>query len=72
MDPSGIRLGTPAATTRGIGRDEMRTIGGWLLEVLRSPDDEPLAKRMRHQVLELCRQFPVPGTDCRSPLPPGG
>lgn len=61
MDPSGVRIGTPALTTRGMGCDEMRTIGGWILEVLRAPDDEALAKRIRGQVLDLCRQFPVPG-----------
>ena len=38
MDPSGIRIGTPALTTRGMKCDEMRTIGGWILEALR-PDD---------------------------------
>jgi len=62
MDPSGIRLGTPALTTRGMGRGEMRTIGGWILQVLRSPDDEPLARRIRGAVSEVCRQFPVPGS----------
>jgi len=61
MDPSGIRIGTPALTTRGMGKDEMRRIGGWMLEVLRAVDDEALAQRIRGQVLELCRQFPVPG-----------
>jgi glycine hydroxymethyltransferase len=61
MDPSGIRIGTPALTTRGMGCDEMRKIGGWILEVLRSPDDEQLTQRIRGEVLELCGQFPVPG-----------
>ncbi len=61
MDPSGIRLGTPALTTRGMGCDQMRTIGGWFIEVLRAPDDETLAGRIRGQVAEMCKQFPVPG-----------
>ena len=63
MDPSGVRIGTPALTSRGMGCDEIRTIGGWILEVLRAPDDEALAKRIQGQVLELCRQFPVPGDE---------
>jgi len=61
LDPSGIRIGTPALTTRGMGCAEMRTIGGWILEVLRSPDDEKLLQRIRSAVSELCCQFPVPG-----------
>jgi glycine hydroxymethyltransferase len=61
MDPSGIRIGTPALTTRGMGCDEMRRIGGWILDVLRSPDDEAILQRIGGQVAELCRQFPVPG-----------
>ena len=61
MDPSGIRIGTPALTTRGMGADEMRRIGGWILDVLRSPDDGTLLQTIRGQVAELCRQFPVPG-----------
>jgi glycine hydroxymethyltransferase len=61
VDPSGVRFGTPALTTRGMGCDEMRTVGGWIVAVLRSPDDEKLAARIRGQVAGLCRQFPVPG-----------
>jgi glycine hydroxymethyltransferase len=61
MDPSGIRIGTPALTTRGMGVDEMRRIGGWIVEVLRSPEDEVLLQNIHDQVAELCRQFSVPG-----------
>ncbi|MEN6459549.1 MAG: serine hydroxymethyltransferase [Thermoguttaceae bacterium] len=61
MDPSGVRIGTPALTTRGMKSGEMRTIGGWILEVLRAPTDEALTERIRGQVLDLCRQFSVPG-----------
>ncbi|MCC6126338.1 MAG: serine hydroxymethyltransferase [Pirellulales bacterium] len=61
MDPSGIRIGTPALTTRCMGNQEMRTIGGWILQVLKAPDDESLAARIRGEVLQLCKQFPVPG-----------
>jgi glycine hydroxymethyltransferase len=61
MDPSGIRIGTPALTTRGMGCDEMCRIGGWIIEVLRAPDDEELTRQIRGRVAEMCRQFPVPG-----------
>ena len=61
MDPSGIRIGTPALTTRGMKARQMRTIGGWILEVLRPPDDARRAARIRAAVAELCGQFPVPG-----------
>jgi len=60
VDPSGIRVGTPALTTRGMGTAEMRTVGGWMLTALRGPDDQTLLKEIRDEIRELCRQFPVP------------
>ena len=60
MDPSGIRIGTPALTTRGMGTGEMQTIGGWMLDALRSPDDAAVQERLRGEICALCRQFPVP------------
>jgi len=62
VDPSGVRIGTPALTTRGMGCDEMRTIGGWILAALKAPDDEKLLGGIRQEVARLCRQFPIPGT----------
>jgi glycine hydroxymethyltransferase len=60
MDPSGIRIGTPALTTRGMGVDEMKRIGGWILEALRNPTDATVQQRVRGEVSQLCSQFPVP------------
>ena len=60
LDPSGIRIGTPALTTRGMGTDEMRRIGRWILDALKSPDDAAAQQRIRGEVSSLCSQFPVP------------
>lgn len=60
LDPSGIRIGTPALTTRGMSTGEMKTIGAWILEILKNPTDEALAKRVRGDVAALCESFPVP------------
>jgi glycine hydroxymethyltransferase len=60
MDPSGIRVGTPALTTRGMCEDEMRTIGGWMLDALRAVDDSKVHSRIREQVRELGVNFPAP------------
>ncbi len=60
MDPSGIRLGTPALTTRGMGTDEMQRIAAWILRALRSPDDAAVLETIRGEVADLAEQFPVP------------
>ncbi|HEV8061067.1 MAG TPA: serine hydroxymethyltransferase, partial [Gemmataceae bacterium] len=60
LDPSGIRVGTPALTTRGMREPEMRTIAGWIGDVLAKPEDANLQKRIRAQVGELCTHYPAP------------
>jgi glycine hydroxymethyltransferase len=60
MDPSGIRLGTPALTTRGMGGDEMKRIAQWILRALKHTGDESVVESTRREVAELAEQFPVP------------
>ena len=56
---SGLRLGTPAITTRGFGADETRELAGWICDVLDDFGNDAVVDRVRGQVLELCKRFPV-------------
>jgi glycine hydroxymethyltransferase len=56
---SGIRIGTPALTTRGFGVEEMRRIAGWIQQVLDRPDDAETARAVEGEVRELCAVFPL-------------
>jgi glycine hydroxymethyltransferase len=59
MKPSGIRIGSPALTTRGMKEGEMRQVGRWIAEVLLHRTDASVADKVRKQVLGLCEAFPL-------------
>lgn len=63
MDPSGIRLGTPAITTRGAKEEDMIKIAEWIVNVLQHPEDETLHAKIREEVREFSLMFPVPGIE---------
>lgn len=58
---SGLRMGTPALTSRGMGADEMRRVGQWIVRVLKDPDGEGVREAVRNEVADFARAFPVPG-----------
>jgi glycine hydroxymethyltransferase len=60
---SGIRLGTPAVTTRGFGKTEMKSLADMIVRVIGSPDSARVRDDVREEVLEICNRFPVPGVD---------
>jgi len=62
MDPSGIRIGSPALTTRGMGVDEFTAIGTWIATALKSHDDEVVLERIRSEVKQMTNHFPVPAS----------
>jgi glycine hydroxymethyltransferase len=63
FDPSGIRLGTPAITSRGLGVADMATLGNWIADVVENVEDEARLGSIRSDVRALCEQHPAPGID---------
>jgi glycine hydroxymethyltransferase len=61
FDPSGLRIGTPAVTSRGMGKDVMVRIAGWIDEVVNAPGDEVTLGRISREVSDLCEGYPAPG-----------
>jgi glycine hydroxymethyltransferase len=58
---SGLRIGTPAVTTRGFGEPDVVQLAGWMADVLEDVTNEAVIERTRQSVLEICRRFPVYG-----------
>jgi len=61
LRPSGIRLGTPAATTRGMKEDDMKKLGIWIVGALKNDQNESKLKEIKKEVESFCAKFPVPG-----------
>jgi glycine hydroxymethyltransferase len=59
INPSGIRIGTPALTTRGFKEEEMKIIGEFIAKIILKPHDEILKKKIKAEVLNLCKQYPI-------------
>lgn len=66
LQGSGIRLGTPALTTRGMGPDEMRRIAAFIARAIEARDDEGTLESIRREVVEMAAAFPVPGITDRA------
>jgi glycine hydroxymethyltransferase len=60
LRPSGVRLGTPACTTRGMREEDMRELAKWIVQALRAPHDGSLLQMLAEQVRTLCARHPVP------------
>lgn len=61
LRPSGIRIGTPAATSRGMLEADMERLGAWIDKCLRAPNDKACLHKVKKEVVDFCLKFPVPG-----------
>ena len=60
MDPSGVRIGVPAITTRGMKEKEVKIIAGWINQAIENHSDEKKLEKLHKEVIKLCRKFPLP------------
>jgi glycine hydroxymethyltransferase len=61
FDPSGVRIGTPAVTSRGMGKDVMLRLADWIDRVTKTPGDETSLARIAGEVKDVCAKYPAPG-----------
>jgi len=61
LTTSGIRVGTPAVTTRGFGTAEMKRVASLIVKMLAHPSDVPVGRQVQMEVKEICHRFPIPG-----------
>lgn len=59
LNPSGIRIGTPALTTRGMKAKEMKIIGQWIAQILKNPENKKLRQKIKKEVFQLTKKFPI-------------
>ena len=60
---SGMRFGTPAVTSRGMGKEEMKKLSGWIVKILNHMGDVNMQRQVSDEVKQVCGRFPVPGID---------
>jgi len=60
MDPSGVRIGVPAITTRGMKEKEVRLIAGWINKAIENRENKKFLGELKKEVIKLCKKFPLP------------
>jgi glycine hydroxymethyltransferase len=70
FDPSGVRIGTPALTSRGLKQAEMASVGKWIAQAIRGREDPAVLRRVAGEVYDLMAAFPAPGFEAPFPARP--